>query len=110
MGRPPGGRHLWFISISVVPYTLLAQRVVMIPVEDAEELNHVPCTAEAPVAGASRAKYPLGVLMVVLVVRPVKNISPSAGVGPGGAAPVPLVPAPARSTPRPVVPSVLSPV
>lgn len=70
-------------AISIVPYALLVPRVVVIPVEDAEVLNQAPCTAEEPVAGASRAEYPLGVLMVVLVRQPGKEYLAAAGFDAG---------------------------
>ena len=73
------------ISISIVAYAVLVPRVVAIAVEDAEELNQEPCTADP---GASRAEYPLGVLIVVLVASPAKNISPSLELAPVRVAPV----------------------
>jgi hypothetical protein len=51
---------------------VLVPTVVAVAVEDAAESNHEPCS---PDPDASRAEYPLGVLIVVLAASPAKNIA-----------------------------------
>jgi hypothetical protein len=76
----------------MVAQAVLVPRVVVIPEDDAVEPNQEPCTALDPPAGASRAAYPLGVLIVVLAARPAKKTSPSLALTPDSDPPLTVVP------------------
>src|SRR5580693_1360923 len=76
----------------MVAQAVLVPAVVLVPVDDAEEVYQEPCTALDPPAGASRAVYPLGVLIVVLAARPTKNTSLSLALTPDSDPPLTVVP------------------